>query len=223
MTYAAFIDYGFLRAESTKELSLKEQQSKPNASQIYKWCCSMHLACGHPDSTGFLRAYWYDGEFPSNHDQYQPHKKFLDAIAGVPGIQMRLGQVVEQESKLQHPIEVALRQVAHDLGISHTDLKKSFDNHFQFHPDRAQKGVDTLIALDMVRLAGRGVYDAALLVAGDRDLAEAIKASQDFGARVVVATPRLASVAREIRQIADAVIEIQVSELEKMFSAAGSK
>lgn len=45
-----------------------------------------------------------------------------------------------------------------------------FAKHWTFYPECEQKGVDTLIALDLVRLAGRSVCSTALLTAGDRDL-----------------------------------------------------
>ena len=47
-----------------------------------------------------------------------------------------------------------------------------------------------MITLDMVRLAGRSGYSTAVLVAGDRDLAEAVRAARDFGAQILVATPK---------------------------------
>ncbi|MGH8906868.1 MAG: NYN domain-containing protein [Egibacteraceae bacterium] len=50
-----------------------------------------------------------------------------------------------------------------------------------FYPGRQQKGVDTLVTLDLVRLAQRNAYDTAILIAGDRDLAEAIRTAQDSG------------------------------------------
>ena len=63
-----------------------------------------------------------------------------------------------------------------------------FDRNWTFRPERRQKGVDTLIALDLVRLAGHSVFDTAVLVSGDRDLAEAVRATQDLGSQVVIAT-----------------------------------
>ena len=81
---------------------------------------------------------------------------------------------------------------------------------------RQQKGVDTLIALDMVRLASRSAYMTAILIAGDRDLAEAIRTAQDYGARVVIATPNRQSVARQVVQLADEVIDIAEDDLKLM-------
>ena len=92
-------------------------------------------------------------------------------------------------SPLEQPIRRALESTAAGLGLEPEELLAEFDRHWTFRPNRQQKGVDTLIALDMVRLAGRSVCATMVLVAGDRDFAEVVRASQDFGTRVLVATP----------------------------------
>lgn len=94
-------------------------------------------------------------------------------------------------------------------------LLSAFDKRWKFHPVRQQKGVDTLIALDLVRLAGRGVIDTAILISGDRDLAEAIRSAQDFGLAVSVATPGR-GLAREVAKLADATLVIPPEKLDQM-------
>ena len=79
-----------------------------------------------------------------------------------------------------------------------------------------QKGVDTLLALDLVRLAGRSVFTTAVLIIDDRDFSEAIRAAQDFGVRVLIATPNKHRVASELTQLADGLIVIPPQVLEKM-------
>ena len=71
-----------------------------------------------------------------------------------------------------------------------------------------QKGVDTLLTLDLVRLAGRADCSTAILVISDRDFVEAIRAAQDFGVRVLIATTNEHRIASELRQVVDGVIEI---------------
>lgn len=48
----------------------------------------------------------------------------------------------------------------------------------------AVKGDDIHIATDMIVLAYKGAYDAAILVSGDGDFVPAVKAVQDMGKRV---------------------------------------
>lgn len=50
-----------------------------------------------------------------------------------------------------------------------------------------QKGVDTLIATDMVSMAFLGHYDIAFLVSGDGDLAPAVDAVKAAGKQIIVA------------------------------------
>lgn len=91
-----------------------------------------------------------------------------------------------------------------------------FERHCTFRPEQYQKGVDSLIVLDMVRLAERGVFDVAVLVAGDRDLAGAVRAAQEAGARVIVAHPERAGVATELRQLADTLVVVERDHLSRM-------
>lgn len=48
-----------------------------------------------------------------------------------------------------------------------------------------QKGVDTLIAIDMVTKAYQGHYDVAVLLAGDDDFLDVVKAVKNAGRQVV--------------------------------------
>ena len=87
-------------------------------------------------------------------------------------------------------------------------------------PDRPlqQKGIDTLLVVDLVRLAGRSVFTTAVLIINDRDFSEAIRAAQDSGVRVLIATPNRHQVASELTQLADGLIVIPPQVIEKMLS-----
>ena len=164
----------------------------------------------------FLRTYWYDGAFETNHQDYQQQRQFLDAVAYTPGIELRLGHIAERKPRLRSPIEKALRDTADGLAIDRDALIAEFNRHWTFRPERQQKGVDTLIALDMVRLAGRSICSTMVLLAGDRDFAEVVRTVQDFGVGVFVATPNRASVARELAQLADGIIDISATDIQQM-------
>lgn len=213
-SYAAFIDVGFLRAEGARIIGQRPSGVRPDAAAIVGWC--RRLATGELLGQAFLRAYWYDGAFDPAHPQYTGQRSFFDAIASTPGVQLRLGHISEHPSRLEQPIKSALRNTASGLEVDPNALLAEFSKHWAFYPERQQKGVDTLIALDLVRLTGRSVCSTAVLMAGDRDLAEAVRTAQDFGVRVVVATPVRASVAREVAQLADEVIDISADEVRAM-------
>jgi len=205
---------GFLRGEGAKAIGLRPPAIRPNAAAVVSWF--RQLGAGMLSGETFLRAYWYDGAFDPSHRDYAGQRVFFDAIAQTPGIQLRLGHIAEHAPKLERPIRSALRNTARALGLDPEHLLKELENHWTFRPERQQKGVDTLIALDMVRLAGRAVCSTAVLVSGDRDLAEAVRAAQDFGVRVLVATPSRPSVARQVAQLADEVIDISPEDLRAM-------
>ena len=58
----------------------------------------------------------------------------------------------------------------------------------------------------------------ALLIAGDRDLAEAVRTAQDFGVRVVIAVPPGQGLADELRRLADEVVAIEEPVLRGMLN-----
>jgi uncharacterized LabA/DUF88 family protein len=210
-SFLGLVDVGFLRSEGARALGVRGADVRPDAQAVVDWFRTLEA----PGDT-FVRAYWYDGAFDPAHAEYAGQRRFFDAIAFTPGIHLRLGHIAEHRSRLEKPVVNALTSTARAMGLDPEALVAEFRNHWRFLPERSQKGVDTLMALDLVRFAGRGPDLTVVVVAGDRDLAEAIRAPQDLGPRVVVATPSRGSVAREVAQLADAVIDLDVQVLRAM-------
>ena len=209
-TFIGFIDAGYLRAEGARALGTRPRNVRPNAERIAAWVRRRTV------DDQFLRAYWYDGSFDPSHQDYSRQRRLFNAIAQTPGIQLRLGHIAERQNRFRGPIRNAIRNSAIALGVEPDSLLEEFDRNWTFYPERQQKGVDTLIALDMVRLASRSVCGTMVLIAGDRDLAEVVRAVQDFGIRVLVASPNRESVARELAQLADGMLDISVEYLQDM-------
>ena len=211
-TYAGFIDAGFLRAEGARALGESPRNFRLDAEEVVNW----HKRLTRSGDGRFLRAYWYDAKFDHDHDHSEGQRRFFTAIAQIPGIHLRLGHIVENRPWFEQGIRDALRYTAEGLGLDPLTVMNEFDRHWVFRPERKQKGVDALVALDLVRLASRGVYDTAVLISGDRDLAEALRAAQDHGVQVMIATPDRYSVARELNELADDVIELDEDDLHRM-------
>lgn len=74
----------------------------------------------------------------------------------------------------------------------------------------------------MSRLAQDSVFNTAVLVAGDRDLAEAVRAIQGIGRRVVILQPQGSEVARELRQLPD-MLQLIDSEMLEQFSTLSDR
>ena len=129
---------------------------------------------------------------------------------------MRLGNIAERSPSYEPELRAALKRTAGGLGIGEREFFEEFDQHWEFRRERKQKGVDTLIALDMVRFASQKVFDTAVLISGDQDLAGAVQTTQDMGRRVVIATPNEGSVSKELKKLADAVITLDKKDLQKM-------
>ncbi len=210
--YVGFIDAGFLRAEGARALGERPSNFRLDAEAVVNW----YKRLTRSSDGRFIRAYWYDARFDYDHDHSEGQRRFFTAIAQIPGIQLRLGHIVENRPWFEQGIRDAIRYTAEGLGMDPLTVMSEFDRHWVFRPERKQKGVDTLVALDLVRLASRGVYDTAVLISGDRDLAEALRTAQDLGTQVMIATPDRYSVARELNELADEVIELDEDDLHRM-------
>ena len=70
-----------------------------------------------------------------------------------------------------------------------------------------QKGVDTLIAVDMLVGAFSGIFDMAVLVSGDADFTPVVEEVRRRGAMVAVAGVST-SVSGDLRRVADRYIEL---------------
>ena len=184
--YVGFVDVGVLRALAPRDPSAprgapRRSWFRPQGRVIVDWFRGLETT--ELKGERFLRLYWYDGAFDPQDPRYAGQRRMFDAIAEVPGIQLRLGHLVERADQR---------------------------NILQ------QKGVDTLLTLDLVRLAGRSVCATAILMINDRDFAEAIRAARDFGVRVLIATANKHKVARELKELADGLVTIPTEALGKM-------
>ncbi len=76
-----------------------------------------------------------------------------------------------------------------------------------------QKGVDTLIAIDMITKAFMNHYDIAILVAGDRDFVNVVRAVKEFTGKLVYGAYEPSSVADELVRTFDNRIPLREESL----------
>lgn len=184
------VDAGFI-SRSGRAL-LKNSSALYQGQELVGW---MHRAATRLDMQ-FLRLYWYDGAYPiTDSANYVPQRKYFNELESCPGIQLRLGHLEPRP----FDFKPALRNAAHSMGIDYPTLMR----HFKPEKIYQQKGVDTLLVLDMLRLVQQGACSSFVLMAGDRDLAEAVRTVQQLGATVILAHPEGAPVASELRDLAD--------------------
>ena len=86
-------------------------------------------------------------------------------------------------------------------------VRRGFLRHASKSPRRQQKGVDVLLAVDMLEDAHRGLMDVAMLFSGDGDFAPVVEAVGQYGPRVVVIAYS-ESLANELRLVADVTVEL---------------
>ncbi len=208
--YAVFIDAGYLKHSAARALKRKAHDLIPRARPVVEWARTLGSSAGDT----LLRVYWYDGAFDPGHAEYARQRRYFSAIEDVPGVQLRLGYVVERPAAWHHAIKQALKS----CGVEVAD----FERHFRFLPAREQKGVDALLTLDIVHLAEKGAYQWAVLVAGDRDFDEAVATAQREGRRILVAVPTPADLAPQLGRRADDVLTIDPTVLGSFFGLVAS-
>ena len=123
-TCSGFIDAGFLRAQGAAAVGRKPWEVRLNAAAVVDWLRSR--APDLPADQDLLRTYWYDGAFDPSHVDYRRQRRFFDAIAFTPGIQLRLGHVAENPVDLDSQLRQAVRQAAQSLEIEPTTLLEEF-------------------------------------------------------------------------------------------------
>jgi uncharacterized LabA/DUF88 family protein len=205
--YAVFVDAGYLKHSGARALKLKAHRLTLDAGAVVTWAKSLGNYYASGDS--LLRVYWYDGEFDASHAEYAKQRRYFNAIQDVPGINLRLGYVVERPPAWHYAVKQALNACGTPLA--------NFERHFTFLPEREQKGVDALLTLDLVHLAEKHAYEWAVLTAGDRDFEEVVWTAQDEGRRILVAVPTLKDLAPQLRRVADEVIVIDPQILTGFF------
>lgn len=208
--YAVFIDVGYLRAEGRIFFSnlLSKIRIRMNTTEIADWCRGIE---GH-----LFKAFWYDGVYPKSHKSAKFQQKILSEIEQIPNFKLRLGHMVKSRPKYEPGLRDAINLAASDLGLDPNQLIKELEKNGTFKPEYKQKGVDTLLVLDLVMLAQQGKIDTAVLITGDGDFTEAVRFAQNLGTRVSIATPNRRSVNRELSKLADNIIDLDQDTLNKM-------
>jgi uncharacterized LabA/DUF88 family protein len=209
--FAAFVDGGFLKAAGSKAIGEKNHRIIVDGEALMTWL--RRIRPYHADDE-LLRAYWYDGEYDPSHSQYHAQRRIFEALDSVPGLEVRLGYLVERQPNWQH----ALRQALVACGVDLATFKK----HFEMRPDLIQKGVDTLITMDLIGHSRSHSYEWALLIAGDHDLVDPVRSVENDGHRVVVAVPEGAGIAPTLRRRADKFVTIDQSSLRSFLKTRSS-
>jgi uncharacterized LabA/DUF88 family protein len=143
-------------------------------------------------SRALVRTYYYNCALPPDADDSakQAQDRFFSRLHRTPYLEVRLGRLSTQTVKCRYCGRDAHRHI--------------------------EKGVDMRIGIDLLGGAWRNLYDTAILVSGDADLSEAVRAVKEVGKHVeLAALPSGRS--WELVQVADLVREVSVADVAPFF------
>lgn len=144
------------------------------------------------DNRQLVRTYYYNCPLPPDHPEEERRKqqKFFGALARVPYLEVRLGRLSQKQTTCPH-------------------CHKPFQRY-------VEKGVDMRIGVDMLSLASKNLVDVEVLVSGDADLSEAVRAVKELGKHVELAALPVGR-AYELVQVADVVKDIAADDIRSFF------
>jgi uncharacterized LabA/DUF88 family protein len=139
-----------------------------------------------------VRTYYYTCPLPSDADPaaIQGQQRFFGALHRTPYLEVRLGRLVKRESTCQACGKTTSRN--------------------------EEKGVDMRIGIDLLAGASRNLYDTAILVSGDGDLSEAVKAVKELGKHVELAALPIGR-SYELVQVSDVIRELTLADMRPLF------
>lgn len=180
MRYRVFVDYWNF------QLNLNEREAKLQQVSDYRFRVNWRdlgpwltqKACltigGDPRNASFEGAIIYASYNPNTDEGRRFHNWTTTWLDRQPGVDVR---VLERKPKAQPKCPTCHKEIEY---CPHSDCGK---------PIRAttEKGVDTLIATDLIRLAWEGAYDVAVLASSDGDFVPAVAFLNQKGRKVIQA------------------------------------
>jgi uncharacterized LabA/DUF88 family protein len=108
----------------------------------------------------YIRTYYYNTPLKQeeDHSEYRKQQTFFDALRRTPYLELKLGYFLKKT--------------------------KTCPNCGSVLNYRVEKGCDVTLAVDMMSMAYKGLYDVAILVSSDGDFASACQCVKDLGKHV---------------------------------------
>jgi uncharacterized LabA/DUF88 family protein len=109
-----FVDAEFLKREGAKALRV-HPPVRVDAPAAIRYLRSPSEAL---TQHRFLRAYWYDAEYPREHPQFEKQQTYVRAISNTPGLTWRLGKIKAVTPSWLHALRRALERASVDQSLS---------------------------------------------------------------------------------------------------------
>lgn len=143
-----------------------------NYSQLVKYLC-LKSQLGRLE---LIRCYFYDGQ-----PDLEQNLSFLDE----PEQTQRKNELQNQYQKKKDELEKIAMLDYFEVRKGKAVYNKTFNKKGKEEWTFRQKGVDSLIAIDMLTKAYQGQYNIGVLIAGDSDFIEIVKSVKDSGVRIM--------------------------------------
>jgi len=167
-----FIDGGYLR-KKISEFSPDYKINYPRLAHLLSQHWKGGIAAIEPR---LIRSYYYDG---------MPSFEQLDTISDFD-LESSATEFVDAKYKKQKEYLDKIDKLDFfEVRKGHLILSTKGNVYNYKNWEWRQKGVDSLIAIDMITKAYQGQYDLGILVAGDLDFLEIVKATKNVGVRVM--------------------------------------
>jgi uncharacterized LabA/DUF88 family protein len=164
-----FIDGGYLK-KKISELSPDYEIDHSRLAHLLSQHWKGGIAAIEPR---LIRVYYYDGSLVWEQIHTYPDEgRYVDDL---------FNEKIDEQKYLEKIDELEYFEVRRGHLILST--KGGVENRKNW--EWRQKGVDSLIAIDMITKAYQGQYDLGILVAGDLDFLEIVKATKNVGIRVM--------------------------------------
>jgi uncharacterized LabA/DUF88 family protein len=122
-----------------------------------------------------LRTYYYNASKQLEDDPLGDQQRFFSALSKIPYLEVRLGRLERRYTGIGR-LDPEKRKAAEGaLGTALPEFTL------------VEKGVDVQLAVDMVEMARKNIYDVAVLITGDGDFSSAVGAVKDMGKYVELA------------------------------------
>ena len=131
--------------------------------------------------------------------EFKQNEALIADLKLQPNFAVRLGELANRGWRLRHRVLGKLPQKGTQRYICASDIR----------PNLVQKGIDVMMAIDMVTLSLKRLVGAVVIITGDGDLVPALKLARVEGLRVLLVKPKGdVQIANELFVHADLVIEI---------------
>lgn len=216
MRSIAFVDFGYLKRAGEK--AVRSKNSGSGGQEHFSFSPEAMISWLDGESHPPLRAYWYYSQLPETHKSFGGQKEFFKAIGSEAKIQLRLG-TLRQDKDYKSRANWLEECVKSSGGNVQQFMAKYRRKTATFH----QKGIDTMLSLDMYRMAMADAYDIAYLVTGDEDMVHAVNLVQDLGKSVHLHVVNRSALSEALGMAVDDVNQIDEDHVKKMFKKTKSR